>query len=113
MLPSTVTLTILTIASSVLSTTAFELSPYRGEGCRSEGLGPWVGGPDQGCITGEDAAAGTAQSAIISSTGDVDKNSYTVFFASDDCNPETEMGHKDEGCFEGNYGSYAVWDVGS
>ncbi|KAI4173124.1 MAG: hypothetical protein LQ346_008475 [Caloplaca aetnensis] len=118
MLPTTMTLRNLSVACIIVFTTfttadAVKLSRYRAEGCRSEALGPWIGGPDQGCISGGDAAAGTAKSVIVASTGDVDKNFYTVFFESDDCNPETEIGHKDEGCFSGGYGSHAVWDVGS
>lgn len=118
MVSTTMTLRNLTVACTIVftiftTTEAVKLSRYRGEGCRNEALSPWVGGPDQGCISGEDAAAGTAASVIVASTGDVDKNFYTVFFESDDCDPETEIGHKDEGCFTGNYGSYAVWDIGS
>ena len=112
MLPSTLSIS-LTLSLLPLTTTAFKLSLYRGESCRNELLSQWVGGPEQGCISGTDAAAGVGSSAVITSTGDADKNLYTVFFSSDDCDPETEMGHKDDGCFDGNYGSFAVWDVGS
>ncbi|KAL9129285.1 MAG: hypothetical protein Q9217_002232 [Psora testacea] len=115
MLASTIAFYLIATAQYIRFGNAFKLTPYNSETCNSRSLGSWVGGPDQGCITGTDAAAGVGASVIIETTGAVDDNFYAVFFDSDDCNPETEMpeGHKDAGCFSGNYGSYAVWDVGS
>ncbi|PKS12652.1 hypothetical protein jhhlp_000860 [Lomentospora prolificans] len=89
---------------------AYELIFYRGEGCRSENLGHWVGGPNQGCRNDN---MGVAQSVIVKSTGAVDDPHMITFFSSDDCDPRTEIQHGDEdsGCFTVNYGSYVIWDV--
>ncbi|KAL8997678.1 MAG: hypothetical protein Q9169_003085 [Polycauliona sp. 2 TL-2023] len=111
---NTLSSSLLAIYALTLPTTyAFKLSTYSGEGCRSASVGQWIGGPDQGCQ--EPLDFGVAQSVVISSTGPVDKNFYTVFFDSPDCNPDTEVkngkGHFDDGCFTGKYGSFEVWDV--
>ncbi len=94
-------------------TYAFRLSPYAGGQCRGAALGSWVGGPDQGCQ--ERLYPGNSASVAISSTGSIDDDFYTVFFSSDDCDPDTEVndgqGHFDDGCFSGAYNSFAVWDV--
>lgn len=92
---------------------AFELSAYTGIECRSASLEEWIGGEDQGCQ--EPISWGTAQSVVIESTGAVDNSSYAVFFSSDDCDPDTEVndgkGHFDDGCYTGEYKSFAIWDV--
>ncbi len=91
----------------------FKLTAYNGEQCRSARLNDWTGGPNEGCQ--DPINYGVAQSVVISSTGPVDDNFYTVFFSSDDCDPDTEVnngqGHFDDGCFTGEYKSFAVWDV--
>lgn len=88
---------------------SFKLSFYRSEGCRSEPLGEWVGGPNEGCMK---VQVGNAESVIIKSTGEVDKDFTTVFFSSNDCNPDTEITHTDDGCANAKtYGSFQVWDL--
>jgi len=94
--------------------TAYKLTFYRSEGCRSENLGEWIGGPNQGC---SNEMMGVAQSAIVASTGPVDDNFMITFFESEDCNPDTEIvhGEPDEdgsACMTAkNYRSFAVWDL--
>ena len=103
---------------ALLSTTtsAFEIYPYRGAGCRSEALGGNKVDASKGCIKGSDAAAGTGLSAVIKTSDTSDANAFVVFFGSDDCDPDTEIDHVDEStkCFDKQtgWGSYAVWDVG-
>jgi len=66
-------------------------------------------GPDQGCQT---RSAGLSSSAWIGSTGPIDDTFYTVFFSSDNCNPDTVVTKGDEGCVTvENYKSFAVWDM--
>ncbi|KAM7210891.1 hypothetical protein V8F06_013733 [Rhypophila decipiens] len=106
--------TVFALLTSTQFATAYELIFYRGEGCRSENLGDWVGGPNQGC---RNDFKGSAQSVVVQSTGDVDIPHMITFFASDDCNPDTEIihGEPDEdgsACLTAtNYGSFAVWDI--
>ncbi|KAK4210114.1 hypothetical protein QBC37DRAFT_403718 [Rhypophila decipiens] len=105
---------ILSLLASTQMATAYKLNFYRGEGCRSESLGEWVGGPDEGC---RNDFKGAAKSAVVQSTGDVDRPFMITFFSSEDCNPDTEIvhGEPDEdgsSCMTAaSYGSFAVWDL--
>lgn len=106
--------TLISLAAFTTLTTAYKLTFYRGEGCRNENLGEWIGGPNEGC---RNDFAGVAQSAVVASTGDVDIPFMITFFTSNDCNPDTEIihGEPDEdgsSCMTANsYGSFVVWDL--
>lgn len=69
-----------------------------------------------GCQTN---GAGKDQSMKIKA-GEGDSSLIAVFFSSSDCNPDTiiatvdettELNGKEEGCFDGKYGSFDVWSV--
>ena len=86
-------------------------------GCRGNIVEALIGGPNLGCRKPGPGAL----SAEIASTGAIDNPFVIVFFASDDCRPDTEVGHVDYldgefGCFVAppvtpNFLSYEVWDV--
>jgi len=105
------TITILLFAS-VQQTWAYEFTFYSEKGCQgAQAPTPvWVGGPNEGCRREN---GGAAQSVFVKSTGDVDNNFMAVFFGSDDCNPDNEIGHLDSGCIDkdGGYASFQVWDL--
>ncbi|KAI1417119.1 hypothetical protein F5Y13DRAFT_153703 [Hypoxylon sp. FL1857] len=106
---------ILTISLAVSVSHAYDFGLYRDQGCRGEGLGHVVAGPNQGCMT---HGVGTAQSFTIKSTGPVDNPFMVVMYSSGDCNPDTIIGHSDgteSKCLSvtngQNYGSFEVWDL--
>ncbi|KAM7192052.1 hypothetical protein V8F20_009028 [Naviculisporaceae sp. PSN 640] len=106
--------TIFSLLATTQFATAYRLLFYRSDGCRSESLGDWVGGPSMGC---RNDMAGSASSAIVQSTGKIDAPFMITFFESNDCNPDTEIvhGEPDEdgsACLNARrYGSFAVWNV--
>ncbi|PGH04003.1 hypothetical protein AJ80_08587 [Polytolypa hystricis UAMH7299] len=90
---------------------AFWIYPYQGPRCSAMRITKWLGGPTKGCQTNVGKGGISASSAIVKSTGPVDDPHVAVFFSSTDCNPETEIGHSDDGCVTGNIRSFEVWNV--
>lgn len=91
--------------------------------CRGMIIERVVGGSNLGCRKPgqESPSPQGALSVEIASTGAVDNPLMIVFFESDDCRPDTEVGHVDylegeSGCYtppkeKPNFRSYEVWDV--
>jgi len=92
----------------LILTGAFKISLYTGKSCTGASDGTVILGPKDGC---RKDAAGVAAAAVIRGTDPQDDNSYTVFFSSDDCDPDTAIAKGDDGCVAANYGSFAVWNV--
>lgn len=88
-------------------TTSFIITPYVGKGCRNAAHESKVVTPAYGC---RKEGAGNAHSVLIK--GDwSDDTYYTVFFQSDDCNPDTMITKFGNGCNSIDYGSFEVWNM--
>ena len=117
---------LLVVVASLLlgQAVAFKFTFYSGPQCRSSQTGASIDGPSGGCKP----KPGNSQSAIIKSTGAVDDDFSVTFFASNNCDPGTEVWRsydimsgdetKDHTCFSGRdgaknlyWGSYEVWDL--
>lgn len=89
----------------------FQMSFFSGvTQCSGEQVDRQVVKPSDGC---QKTAVGHAGGVIIENSDDSDVNNFAVFFSSDDCNPDKEIVHSDNGCQTPAYRSFAVWDVGS
>ncbi|KAF6832226.1 hypothetical protein CPLU01_06325 [Colletotrichum plurivorum] len=101
------------LGMSATVVSAFTVSVYQGQQCRSANLGSFEVNAGDGC---RNDRVGTGRSLVIHAADDEDEeNPYMlVLFSSDDCNPATIIAKGDRGCLSSsnsNYGSFEVWDV--
>lgn len=104
--------TLIGLVTALSQVSAYKITFYASEGCRSGAPVSWVGGPNEGC---RQDYQDSYNSVLVKSTGDIDNNFMLVFFSSPDCNPDTEIWHGDENtdsCVNvPSYQSFEIWDL--
>lgn len=106
-----------TLAAYYTFTSAYNLTFYGGQGCRSQNLGRREMKIDSGCQ--RDFSGNGASVVVDLGDNSQDITNTVVFFEGDDCNPSRIMKDAtgtialvfEDGCWTGNYGSYEVWDM--
>lgn len=95
-----------------LLSTALELIMYRGSHCTAEQVGHRNWTAESGC---HKDGGGTANAVIVNPVEEADENSYAVFFATDDCNPDKIIGWNDgldeNNCIMATYSSFEIWSM--
>ncbi|KAF2270077.1 hypothetical protein CC78DRAFT_611744 [Lojkania enalia] len=101
------------LSLSISAAHSYKLTYFKGENCEGEKLPEVDIGPSLGCKSDQ---AKEAKSVMVKSTGPIDKGWTLVMFKTDNCDPDQESMHGDDGeegsaCYTGEIAAVEAWDL--